>query len=177
MNSPQNAKLLPMSDPDSSSGTGKTVDMQRGPDGKWSAGHVGIGGRPRTITALLKEVTGDELEELKFLQGVMRGIMTTVRKDGDIVHEVVEHKDRVACAMKLLEYRVGKPTQAVAITGADGGPVQIETTPLRKAMEALKPHELESICRLLAGGNAGDSPPGESSPSTPVQIQPPPTDP
>ena len=70
------------------------------------------GGRPKSLSSLVREQTKDGQELVRFMLGVLRGRKQPVRL-------------RMEAAAWLADRGFGKALQQMELTGADGGPMEI----------------------------------------------------
>lgn len=85
------------------------------------------GGRPKGIVARVKELIGEDGQDmLSILDGIARGTttITVMDAEGKPVEIGPSFKDRRECAAALLDRGFGRPT--TKIEGGDGGPVVVK---------------------------------------------------
>lgn len=109
------------------------------------------GGRPRAPRAIevLKERIEANIEMVlaPLFDGLLaeKGFTLALKGGGAEFVETPDHATRIAAVRELLDRAYGKPKQSTELTGAEGGPVQVEGID----MSRLSDEELTQLRELL----------------------------
>lgn len=112
----------------------------------------GVSGNPGGRPKVLKEALA---EERQYAPDVLRRIRIIALEEPD-------PRAAVVAGREFLDRTVGKPTVAVQLTGAEGGPIEVQHVDIRKlSIEQLR--QLESLLAAAAGPKPGEGEGGAGS--------------
>lgn len=101
------------------------------------------GGRPKGFARRIQEATRDGEDLIAFAVATMRG-----KPYGDS-KEAPKYPQRVDAWKWLAEKAFGKPTQGVELTGADGGPVEVDAKHAGEVQIDAGPERLAAVIEVL----------------------------
>lgn len=93
---------------------------------------------PRAVDVLRERIERDidtVLNPLWEALAADQGIALQIKGGGMDLALIADHRTRIAAARELLDRAYGKPKQQTEVTGADGGPVALQTLGVQDAAE------------------------------------------